>query len=61
MRLHPRVMHVTTTDISLVLLLGPQLQAIQRAGYENVMNVIGGFDAWLACGLPQPDAVQPHA
>jgi glycosyltransferase involved in cell wall biosynthesis len=35
-RLHPRVMHVTTTDISLVLLLGPQLQAIQRAGYEVV-------------------------
>ena len=24
---------------------------IQRAGFENVMNVIGGFDAWLACGL----------
>jgi hydroxyacylglutathione hydrolase len=31
---------------------------IQRAGYENVMNVIGGFDAWLACSLPQ---AQPHA
>jgi glyoxylase-like metal-dependent hydrolase (beta-lactamase superfamily II)/rhodanese-related sulfurtransferase len=26
---------------------------IQRAGYENVMNVIGGFDAWRACGLPE--------
>jgi hydroxyacylglutathione hydrolase len=25
---------------------------IQRAGFENVMNVMGGFDAWLACGLP---------
>ncbi len=24
---------------------------IQRAGFENVINVIGGFDAWLACGL----------
>ena len=24
---------------------------IQRAGFENVMNVIGGFDAWRACGL----------
>ncbi len=34
---------------------------IERAGYENVMNVIGGFDAWLACGLPSADAVQPHA
>ena len=26
---------------------------IQRAGFENVMNVIGGFDAWRACGLPE--------
>jgi hydroxyacylglutathione hydrolase len=25
---------------------------IQRAGFDNVMNVIGGFDAWVACGLP---------
>jgi hydroxyacylglutathione hydrolase len=29
---------------------------IQRAGYENVMNVIGGFDAWLTCGLPEAKA-----
>lgn len=26
---------------------------IQRAGFENVMNVIGGFDAWRACQLPE--------
>ena len=26
---------------------------IQRAGFENVMNVTGGFDAWRACGLPE--------
>ena len=26
---------------------------IQRAGFENVVNVIGGFDAWRACGLPE--------
>ena len=26
---------------------------IQRAGFEHVMNVIGGFDAWRACGLPE--------
>ncbi len=26
---------------------------IQRAGFENVMNVIGGFDAWRACKLPE--------
>ncbi|HVO99615.1 MAG TPA: MBL fold metallo-hydrolase [Bryobacteraceae bacterium] len=25
---------------------------IQRAGFKGVMNVIGGYDAWLACGLP---------
>lgn len=26
---------------------------IQRAGFENVVNMIGGFDAWQACGLPE--------
>jgi glyoxylase-like metal-dependent hydrolase (beta-lactamase superfamily II)/rhodanese-related sulfurtransferase len=26
---------------------------IERAGFANVMNVIGGFDAWRACGLPE--------
>ena len=31
-----RLVHVTTTDISLTLLLGPQLQAFQRAGYETI-------------------------
>ncbi len=25
---------------------------LQRAGYKQVMNVIGGFDAWRACQLP---------
>lgn len=30
----PRLLHVTTTDISLELLLGPQLRAFQEAGYE---------------------------
>jgi hydroxyacylglutathione hydrolase len=25
---------------------------LQRAGYTQVLNVIGGFDAWLACDLP---------
>ena len=25
---------------------------LQRAGFEQVMNVIGGFDAWSACHLP---------
>jgi glycosyltransferase involved in cell wall biosynthesis len=32
----PRVVHVTTTDISLVLLLGPQLVAFREAGYDVV-------------------------
>jgi glycosyltransferase involved in cell wall biosynthesis len=30
----PRIAHVTTTDISLLLLLGPQLAAFARAGYQ---------------------------
>ena len=25
---------------------------LQRAGFQNVSNVIGGFDAWLQAGLP---------
>jgi hydroxyacylglutathione hydrolase len=25
---------------------------LQRAGFSQVMNVIGGFDAWSTCGLP---------
>jgi len=25
---------------------------LKRAGFANVMNVIGGIDAWKACGLP---------
>ena len=36
MTARPRVMHVTTTDISLVLLLGPQLAAFRDAGYEVI-------------------------
>ena len=32
----PKVLHVTTTDISLELLLGPQLEAFAAAGYEVV-------------------------
>lgn len=30
----PSVVHVTTTDMSLALLLGPQLEAFARAGFE---------------------------
>ena len=32
----PRLVHVTTTDISLELLLGPQLEAFAAAGFEVV-------------------------
>jgi glycosyltransferase involved in cell wall biosynthesis len=32
----PRLVHVTTTDISLALLLGPQLAAFRDAGYEVI-------------------------
>ncbi|HEY3831301.1 MAG TPA: glycosyltransferase family 4 protein [Acidimicrobiia bacterium] len=32
----PRLVHLTTTDISLALLLGPQLRAFQDAGFEVI-------------------------
>jgi len=32
----PRLIHVTTADISLSLLLGPQLRAFSAAGYEVI-------------------------
>jgi glycosyltransferase involved in cell wall biosynthesis len=35
-RARPRVVHLTTSDISLSLLLGPQLRAFSAAGYEVV-------------------------
>jgi hydroxyacylglutathione hydrolase len=25
---------------------------LKRAGFENVVNMIGGIDAWKSCGLP---------
>jgi len=25
---------------------------LERAGFKNVANVVGGFDAWMAAGLP---------
>jgi rhodanese-related sulfurtransferase len=32
---------------------------LERAGFEQVINVIGGFDAWAACKLPVQ--VEQHA
>ena len=30
---------------------------LQRAGLENVINIVGGFDAWRKAGLPVKEAV----
>jgi hypothetical protein len=43
-----RLLHVTTTDISLELLLGPQLRAFRDAGYEvHTASAPGQFVAGL--------------
>ena len=37
---------------------------LQRAGHKNIVNVVGGFDAWSQAGLPvetQPEAVAAKA
>lgn len=36
MERRPRIVHVTTTDITLALLLGPQLRAFRDAGFEVI-------------------------
>jgi glycosyltransferase involved in cell wall biosynthesis len=49
-----RLVHITTTDMSLDWLLGPQLQAFQREGYEVIgMSAAGEHVANLtAMGIP---------
>jgi glycosyltransferase involved in cell wall biosynthesis/ribosomal protein S18 acetylase RimI-like enzyme len=49
----PRLVHLTTTDMSLALLLGPQLAAFARAGYEVVgVSAHGGFvDSLVEAGI----------
>ncbi len=48
-RARPRLVHVATTDMSLSLLLGPQLVAFQKAGYEVIgMSAPGSHVADLA-------------
>jgi glycosyltransferase involved in cell wall biosynthesis len=49
----PRVIHLTTTDMSLDWLLGPQLQAFAAAGYEVVgMSAAGPHvEALTAAGI----------
>jgi rhodanese-related sulfurtransferase len=34
---------------------------LQRAGFRNVLNVIGGFDAWQQAKLPFVTAVTGSA
>jgi len=47
-RSRPRVVHVTTTDMSLDWLLAPQLQAFEAAGYEVIgMSAAGSHVAHL--------------
>ena len=47
-RARPRLVHLTTTDISLALLLGPQLRAFGEAGYEVIgMSAPGPYVAEL--------------
>jgi glycosyltransferase involved in cell wall biosynthesis len=48
MTAQPRLIHLTTTDISLALLLGPQLRAFRDAGYEVIgVSAPGPFVAQL--------------
>jgi glycosyltransferase involved in cell wall biosynthesis len=52
-RSRPRLVHVTTTDMSLAWLLGPQLEAFAQAGYEVIgISAAGPFTAQLeAAGI----------
>ena len=56
-RERPRVVHVTTTDMSLDWLLGPQLRAFDAAGYEVIgMSAAGPHVASLtAMGIDHVD------
>ena len=58
MSTRPVVVHLTTTDISLELLLGPQLRAFRDAGYDVIaMSAPGPFVAALeADGIRQEHA-----
>lgn len=48
MEARPRLVHVTTTDMSLALLLGPQLEAFAEAGFEVIgISASGPFVAQL--------------
>src|SRR3954452_16250373 len=52
-----RLLHVTTTDISLELLLGPQLRAFRDAGYEvHTASAPGPYVTGL-----EADGIRHHA
>ncbi|MEY2567275.1 MAG: hypothetical protein QOE35_1804 [Actinomycetota bacterium] len=52
----PRLLHITTTDISLELLLGPQLRAFAAAGYDvHTASAPGPYVARL-----EADGVRHH-
>ena len=38
------------------LLRWAHLYVLERAGHENVINITGGMDAWVAAGLPTAGA-----
>ena len=57
-----RIVEVTTSDISLALLLGPQLDAFVRAGYEVIgVSGPGPFAASLADTRFRPQSARRRA
>ncbi len=62
----PRIIHVTTTDISLSLLLGPQLRAFAAAGYEVIGASAPGphveeLESWGIRHVPLANATRSMA
>jgi glycosyltransferase involved in cell wall biosynthesis len=62
----PRLVHVTTTDISLALLLGPQLRAFRDAGYDVIgVSAPGSFteelESWGITHVPMANATRSMA
>lgn len=47
--------------LAIVKLSKPVAVHCKGAGFEQIMNLRGGFDAWLACKLPYVAAEQAAA
>lgn len=65
-RARPLVAHVTTIDMSLVVLLGPQLRAFTEAGYEVVGvsapgHYVAQLESWGVPHLPWSHATRAMA